>query len=127
VEGLFSAYSMVRLAMIGGYEAVRIAGAGGGASGGNQSETTSTVFFLNLLGRTWITYMKQMQLRLLGAFTGTESHGGSCGIMPVRVGFIVTSLERPSRVVVRVLTTAGTEVQWIKEGKQAVKMTPHLL
>ena len=40
-----------------------------------------------------------------------------------RVGFIVTSLETPSRAVVRFYNKRGTAEQWIKEGKQAVKMT----
>jgi hypothetical protein len=39
------------------------------------------------------------------------------------VGFIVTSLSLPSRVVVRFYNKRGTAEQWIKEGKQAVKMT----
>ena len=40
-----------------------------------------------------------------------------------RVGFIVTNLEMDSRVVVRFYNKRGTAEQWIKEGKQAVKMT----
>jgi hypothetical protein len=40
-----------------------------------------------------------------------------------RVGFIVTNLETPSRSVVRFYNKRGTAEQWIKEGKQAVKMT----
>jgi hypothetical protein len=40
-----------------------------------------------------------------------------------RVGFIVTNLEVDSRVVVRFYNQRGTAEQWIKEGKQAVKMT----
>ena len=40
-----------------------------------------------------------------------------------RVGFIVTNLEVPSRAVVRFYNKRGTAEQWIKEGKQAVKMT----
>jgi hypothetical protein len=40
-----------------------------------------------------------------------------------RVGFIVTNLELPSRAVVRFYNKRGTAEQWIKEGKQAVKMT----
>ena len=49
-----------------------------------------------------------------------EYHAGE--LFP-RVGFIVTNLERPSRVVVRFYNKRGTAEQWIKEGKQAVKMT----
>ena len=40
-----------------------------------------------------------------------------------RVGFIATNLETPSRAVVRFYNNRGTAEQWIKEGKQAVKMT----
>lgn len=40
-----------------------------------------------------------------------------------RVGFIVTNLETDSRAVVRFYSQRGTAEQWIKEGKQAVKMT----
>jgi len=40
-----------------------------------------------------------------------------------RVGFIVTNLTGSSRAVVRFYNKRGTAEQWIKEGKQAVKMT----
>jgi len=40
-----------------------------------------------------------------------------------RVGFIVTNPETDSRAVVRFYNKRGTAEQWIKEGKQAVKMT----
>jgi hypothetical protein len=40
-----------------------------------------------------------------------------------RVGFIVRNLETDSRAVVRFYNKLGTAEQWIKEGKQAVKMT----
>ena len=40
-----------------------------------------------------------------------------------RVGFIVTNMTLPSRSVVRFYNKRGTAEQWIKEGKQAVKMT----
>ena len=40
-----------------------------------------------------------------------------------RVGFIVTNLETESRAVVRFYNKRGTAAQWIKEGKQAVKVT----
>jgi len=40
-----------------------------------------------------------------------------------RLGFVVTNLETPSRAVVRFYNKRGTAEQWIKEGKQAVKMT----
>ena len=39
------------------------------------------------------------------------------------MGFIVTNLNLPSRAVVRFYNKRGTAEQWIKEGKQAVKMT----
>jgi len=40
-----------------------------------------------------------------------------------RVGFIVTNLETDNRAVARFYNKRGTAEQWIKEGKQAVKMT----
>jgi hypothetical protein len=40
-----------------------------------------------------------------------------------RVGFSVTNLTGASRAVVRFYNKRGTAEQWIKEGKQAVKMT----
>ena len=40
-----------------------------------------------------------------------------------RVGFIVTNLGTDSRAVIRFYNKRGTAEQWIKEGKQAVKMT----
>jgi hypothetical protein len=46
-----------------------------------------------------------------------------CGELFPRVGFIVTNLETDSRAVVRFYDKRGTAEQWIKEGKQAVKMT----
>ena len=49
-----------------------------------------------------------------------EHHTGE--LFP-RVGFIVTNLALPSRAVVRFYNKRGTAEQWIKEGKQAVKMT----
>ncbi|HVB97970.1 MAG TPA: transposase, partial [Candidatus Dormibacteraeota bacterium] len=49
-----------------------------------------------------------------------EHHAGE--LFP-RVGFIVTNLTLPSRAVVRFYNRRGTAEQWIKEGKQAVKMT----
>jgi hypothetical protein len=49
-----------------------------------------------------------------------EFHAGE--LFP-RVGFIVTNLETDSRAVVRFYNQRGTAEQWIKEGKQAVKMT----
>jgi hypothetical protein len=48
-----------------------------------------------------------------------EFHAGE--LFP-RIGFIVTNLETPSRAVVRFYNKRGTAEQWIKEGKQAVKM-----
>jgi hypothetical protein len=49
-----------------------------------------------------------------------EHHAGE--LFP-QVGFIVTNLTLPSRAVVRFYNKRGTAEQWIKEGKQAVKMT----
>jgi Transposase DDE domain group 1 len=49
-----------------------------------------------------------------------EFHAGE--LFP-RVGFIVTNLGTPSRAVVRFYNKRGTAEQWIKAGKQAVKMT----
>jgi hypothetical protein len=46
-----------------------------------------------------------------------------CGELFPRVGFIVTTLTAASRAVVRFYNKRGTAEQWIKEGKQAVKMT----
>ncbi len=40
-----------------------------------------------------------------------------------RVGFIVTNLEPDSRAVVGFFNKRGTAEEWIKKGKQAVKMT----
>ena len=49
-----------------------------------------------------------------------EFHAGE--LFP-RVGFIVTNLGTDNRAVVRFYNKRGTAEQWIKEGKQAVKMT----
>jgi len=49
-----------------------------------------------------------------------EFHSGE--LFP-RVGFIVTNLETDRRAVVRFYNKRSTAEQWIKEGKQAVKMT----
>ena len=49
-----------------------------------------------------------------------EHHAGE--LFP-RIGFVVTNLKLPSRAVVRFYNRRGTAEQWIKEGKQAVKMT----
>jgi hypothetical protein len=49
-----------------------------------------------------------------------EFHAGE--LFP-RVGFIVTNLEADSRAVVRFYNKRGPVEQWIKEGKQAVKLT----
>jgi len=46
-----------------------------------------------------------------------------CGELFPRVGFVVTTLATDSRAVVRFYNKRGTAEQWIKEGKQAVKMT----
>ena len=49
-----------------------------------------------------------------------EFHAGE--LFP-RVGFIVTNLETDNRAVVRFYNKRGTAEQWIREGKQAVKIT----
>jgi hypothetical protein len=49
-----------------------------------------------------------------------EHHAGE--LFP-RIGFVVTNLTLPSRGAVRFYNKRGTAEQWIKEGKQAVKMT----
>ena len=49
-----------------------------------------------------------------------EHHAGE--LFP-RAGFIVTNLSPRNRAVVRFYNKRGTSEQWIKEGKQAVKMT----
>jgi hypothetical protein len=49
-----------------------------------------------------------------------EHHAGE--LFP-RVGFIVTNMTLPSRAVMRLYNKRGTAEQWIKEGKQAVKVT----
>jgi len=49
-----------------------------------------------------------------------KNHAGE--LFP-RIGFIVTNLETPNRAAVRLYDKRGTAEQWIKEGKQAVKMT----
>ena len=46
-----------------------------------------------------------------------------CGDLFPRVGFIVTNLTASNRAVVRFYNKRGLAEQWIKEGKQAVKMT----
>jgi Transposase DDE domain group 1 len=45
-----------------------------------------------------------------------------CGELFPRVGFIVTNLGTSSRAAVRFYNKRGRAEQWIKEGKQAVKM-----
>jgi hypothetical protein len=40
-----------------------------------------------------------------------------------RIGFIVTNLSKPAKVVVRFYNQRGTAEQWIKEGKNAVRWT----
>jgi len=50
------------------------------------------------------------------------TNGGTAGIESP-FDYIVTNLETDSRAVVRFYNKRGTAEQWIKEGKQAVKMT----
>jgi hypothetical protein len=49
-----------------------------------------------------------------------EFHSGE---LFLRVGFIVTGLDTDSRAVEWFYNKRGTAEQWIKEGKQAVKVT----
>jgi len=46
-----------------------------------------------------------------------------CGELFPRVGFIVTTLELDNRAVVRFYNKRGTAEQWIRAGKEAVKLT----
>ncbi len=59
-------------------------------------------------------------IRMRRVVAKVEHHPGE--LFP-RVGFIVTNLTLPSRAVVRFYNKRGTAEQWIKEGKQAVKVT----
>jgi hypothetical protein len=59
-------------------------------------------------------------LTALRVVVKVEHHAGE--LFP-RVGFIVTNLTLPSRAVVRFYNKRGTAEQWIKEGKQAVKIS----
>jgi len=63
-------------------------------------------------------FVQCVKLRLLLASRGSDQ----TPILFPRVGFIVTNLEAPSRAL-RFYNKRGTAEQWIKEGKQAVKMT----
>jgi hypothetical protein len=65
-------------------------------------------------------YQAESWTRARRAVAKVEFHLGE--LFP-RVGFIVTNLETDSRAVVRFYNKRGTAEQWIKEGKQAVKMT----
>ena len=82
-------------------------------SGGQaQQETASRVQGLSVPSR-----------ELEDGPTGGSQGRTSSGELFPRVGFIVTNLTLPSRAVVRFYNKRGTTEQWIKEGKQAVKMT----
>ena len=58
-----------------------------------------------------------------GAANGSLKVEFHFGELFPRLGFIVTNLEADSRAVVRFYNKRGTAEQWIKESKQAVKMT----
>ena len=72
-------------------------------------------------------------LRVLDGYRGTLPVRCALRLAPLvfvrpgelfpRVGFVVTNLTLLSRAVVRFYNKRGTAEQWIKEGKQAVKMT----
>src|SRR5262245_47674230 len=49
--------------------------------------------------------------------------GWPAGELFPRVGFVVTSLRRSPKRVIRFSNGRGTAEQWIKEGKQAIKWT----
>jgi hypothetical protein len=57
---------------------------------------------------------------LADAMAKVEFHAGE--LFP-RVGFMVTNLTAANRAVCAFYNERGTTEQWIKEGKQAVKMT----
>jgi hypothetical protein len=65
-------------------------------------------------------YQAQSWKRARHVVAKVEFHWGE--LFP-RVRFIVTNLETDSRAVVRFCNKRGTAEQWIKEGKQAVKIT----
>ena len=54
---------------------------------------------------------------------GLRSSSRHRGELFARVGFIVTNMVLPSRLVVRFYNKRGTAEQWIKEGKQATHWT----
>ena len=56
-----------------------------------------------------------------GAARGCQ--GGDAGELFPRLGFIVTNTQLANRKVVHFYNQRGKAEQWIKEGKQAVKMT----
>lgn len=69
------------------------------------------------------------ELSLSGSQWGNGAAGRGESGVPLggelfpRVGFLVTNLTLPSRAAVRFYNKRGAAEQWIKEGKQAVKMT----
>ncbi len=81
---------------------------------GGKAELSQVVWYKSFLFRAprWKTARRVL--------AKVEFHFGE--LFP-RVGFVVTNLETDSRAVVRFYTKRGTAEQWIKEGKQAVKMT----
>jgi Transposase DDE domain group 1 len=65
-------------------------------------------------------YQASSWKRLRRVVAKVELH---CGELFPRLGFIVTNLAATSLAVVRFYNKRATAEQWIKEGKQAVKMT----
>jgi len=75
----------------------------------------------------WLMDLARLNRALIGKAEAVDSGcrtilDHNAGELFPRVGFIVTNLSLPSRAVVR-FYKRGTSEQWIKEGKQAVKMT----
>jgi hypothetical protein len=66
------------------------------------------------------SYQAQSWNRSRRVVAKVERHKGE--LFP-RVGFIVTSLTRPAKRVVRFYNQRGTAEQWIKEGKNAANWT----
>ncbi|MGD1063306.1 MAG: transposase [Terracidiphilus sp.] len=80
--------------------------------GASQSQTDRAAQGLSLQGRQ-LDDTRRVVAKV-------EHHAGE--LFPC-IGFIVTNLTLPSRGVVRFYNKRGAVEQWIKEGKQAVKMT----
>ena len=80
---------------------------------GRPSERVPLVWYAGFL------YQAQSWDRARRVVAKVEWHHGE--LFP-QVGFIVTNLERPAKRVVRFYNQRGTAEQWIKEGKNAVRI-----